>query len=128
MLGNVTKPKSREGVGLWLVKILAGLLIVIVMSIHFVINHAVVPGGLLTYDDVLRYYTFWFVPVMEAIFLVIVISHSLLGLRSIILDLNPPGRLSRWMDGILLVVGSAAVVYGIWLLVVVTNKGLAIMK
>jgi len=124
MLGNITKPKSREGVGLWLVKIVAGLLIVIVMSIHFIINHAVVPGGLLTYDDVLRYYSVWFVPIMEGIFLLVVVSHALLGLRSIVLDLNPTVKIAKWLDILLLLFGASAIIYGIWLLIVVAGKGL----
>ncbi len=127
MIGNVTKPKSREGVGLWLIKIITGLLVVIVLSIHFIINHAVVPGGLLTYQDVLRYYTIWFIPVMEAIFLVVVVTHSLTGLRGIILDLNPSQKVSKWIDRVLLIVGAVAIIYGVWLLVVVTNKGLALL-
>lgn len=126
MIGNVTKPKSREGVGLWLVKIITGLLVIIVLSIHFIINHAVAPGGLLSYQDVLRYYTIWIVPIMEGIFLVIVVTHSLIGLRSIILDLNPSPRISKWLDIILLAVGAIAITYGIWLLIVVTTKGLAL--
>ncbi len=122
MLGNVSKPKSREGVGLWLAKIIAGLLIVIVMSIHFVINHAVVPGGLLTYDDVLNYYAVWFVPIMEGIFLFVVVLHSLLGLRSIILDLNPSVKLAKRLDILLLLVGIVAMVYGVWLLIVISGR------
>ena len=122
MLGNVTKPKSREGVGLWLVKIVAGLLIVIVMSIHFIINHAVVPGGLLTYEDVLRYYTVWIVPIMEGVFLVVVVVHALLGLRSIILDLNPTVKIAKWLDIALFFIGAVAIIYGIWLLIVVAGK------
>lgn len=125
MLGNVTKPKSREGVGLWLVKIAAGLLIVIVMSIHFIINHAVVEGGLLKYDDVIRYYNVWFVPIMEGIFLVVVVVHALLGLRSIVLDLNPSVKTAKGLDILFLVVGAAAIIYGIWLIIVVTGRGLA---
>jgi len=126
MIGNVTKPKSREGVGLWLLKIITGLLVVVVLSIHFIINHAVAPGGLLSYQDILRYYTVWIVPVMEGIFLVVVVTHSLTGLRSIFLDLNPSPKVSKVLDTILVVLGAVAIIYGIWLLIVVTNKGLAL--
>lgn len=126
MIGNVTKPKSREGVGLWLLKIITGLLVVVVLSIHFIINHAVAPGGLLSYQDILRYYTVWIVPVMEGIFLVVVVTHSLTGLRSIFLDLNPSPKVSKVLDTILVVFGAVAMIYGIWLLIVVTNKGLAL--
>jgi succinate dehydrogenase hydrophobic anchor subunit len=70
------KPKLREGTWLWLLKIVGGLLIVIVLGIHFVVNHLVAPGGLLTYADVISYYKNPLIPIMEVGFLVLAIGHS----------------------------------------------------
>lgn len=122
MIGNTSKPKNNEGVWLWLIKIIAGLLVIIVLGIHFVINHLVAPGGLLTYQDVINYYKAPVVPIMEFIFLVVVITHSLLGLRSILLDLNPAQQIRRILDAILLLLGAAGIVYGTWLLIVLANR------
>ena len=123
MVDQGSKPKKREGTTLWLLKIIGGLLIIFVLGIHFVINHLVAPGGLLTYQDVINYYRTPIVPVMEIFFMVFVVSHSLIGLRSILLDLNPSDHLLKIIDRILIIVGAGASVYGAWLIILLANKG-----
>lgn len=123
MIGMRSAPKSREGAWLWLYKIVAGVMIVILLAVHFVVNHLVAPTGLLTYEDVLRYYQVPIVPIMEVIFLIFVVSHALIGLRSILLDLNPSTAFLRWVDRIFILVGAGFIAYGIWLVVVVVQKG-----
>lgn len=115
--------KAREGAGVWLFKIFAGLFIVLLLGLHFVVNHLVAPGGLLSYADVVAYYQAPIIPIIEGIFLVLVVSHALVGLRSIILDLNPSDQMLKGITTALWVIGIAAVVYGIWLLVVVAGRG-----
>ena len=122
MIGNTSRPKNDEGVGLWLLKIAAGLLVLVVLGIHFVINHAVAPGGLLTYEDVIQYYKVPLVPVMEIVFLVVVVTHALLGLRSILLDLSLVQKIHRIIDGLFLALGTIAIVYGAWLVIVLANR------
>jgi succinate dehydrogenase hydrophobic anchor subunit len=121
-MDNISRPKHNEGVWLWLVKIFAGLLVIVVLGIHFVINHAVAPGGLLTYEDVIRYYKNPIIPIMEGFFLVVVVTHALLGLRGILLDLNPQQNLRKIMDVVLAAAGCLAVIYGIWLLVILAQR------
>jgi succinate dehydrogenase hydrophobic anchor subunit len=116
-------PKVREGVWLWMFKIFAGLMIVILLGIHFVINHLVAETGLLSYADVIRYYQNPIIPVMEIIFLVFVVSHALVGLRSILLDLNPSDRILRLVDFGLFAVGTVSIVYGVWLVFAIVAKG-----
>lgn len=123
MIGMRSAPKSREGAWLWMFKIAAGILIVILLAVHFIVNHLVAPNGLLTYDDVLRYYQAPIVPAMEIIFLVFVVSHALVGMRSIVLDLNPSNTVLRWIDRIFMLVGAGFIAYGIWLVVVIVQKG-----
>ncbi len=122
MIGENTKPKPREGAWLWLLKLVAGVLVFVVLGIHFAVNHLVAPGGLLTYADVINYYKVPIIPVMEICFLVFVVSHCFLGLRSILLDLNPSDVLLRWIDRILVVIGAGACVYGIWLILLLAGK------
>ncbi len=122
MIGNTSRPKNNEGVGLWLVKIAAGLLVFVVLGIHFVINHAVAPGGLLTYQDVIQYYKVPIVPVMEIIFLVVVVTHALLGVRSILLDLSLVQKIRRVLDGLFLALGAFAIIYGTWLVITLANR------
>jgi succinate dehydrogenase hydrophobic anchor subunit len=123
MIGESSKPKLREGAWLWLLKIVGGGFVLILLGVHFIINHLVAPGGLLTYQDVINYYHVPIVPIMEIVFLVFVVSHCLLGLRSILLDLNPNDGLLKWIDRLLVVVGAGASIYGAWLIILLTGKG-----
>lgn len=116
-------PKRNEGAARWLIKIVAGLFIVVLLGIHFVVNHAIVPGGLLTYADVVNYYQNPIVVTMEILFLIVVVVHAFLGLRSIILDLNPAANVLKAVNYFLLVFGAASIVYGIWLALTVASRG-----
>ena len=126
MLDTPSVPKNREGAWLWLFKIVAGLVIVILLGVHFLVNHLIAPEGLLTYQEVVQYYTNPIVPIMEGVFLVFVVSHALLGLRSILLDLNPSEKLLKIMNVILVIVGVVSITYGIWLLTVIVQRGSAL--
>ena len=53
----------------------------------------------------------------------IVVTHSLIGLRGIVLDLNPSLKLVKFLDIFLVVLGSAAILYGIWLMQVIVAQG-----
>lgn len=112
---GLTARKPVENAWLWLAKILTGLLILIVLLVHFVVNHTLAEGGLLNYAAVVRYLANPWVAAMELSFLTLAVSHSLLGLRGIVLDLHPGPGLLRALDGVLLAVGAGAVLYGFWL-------------
>lgn len=120
---NTSGRKPQEGAWLWLLKIIAGLLIIVILGIHFYVNHLAAPGGLLSYADVLAYYQNPAVLVMEVLFLVFVVTHALLGLRSILLDLNPSKSLLRWINLGFLAIGIAAVGYSAWLVFFIAAKG-----
>lgn len=120
---NTSNRKPQETAWLWLLKIVAGLMLIVVMGIHFWVNHLVAPGGLLTYSDVLAYYQNPLIVVMEIFFLVIVVTHALLGVRSILLDLNPSPSVLRWVDIVLIGLGLFAIAYGTWLALFVAAKG-----
>lgn len=126
MLETPSIRKPRESVFLWLYKIISGLFIVVLLGVHFIVNHLVAPEGLLTYQDVVRYYTHPIVPIMEVAFLCFVVSHALDGLRSILLDLNPSDRLLKIMDWIFVVVGVGSIAYGVWLVLLIAQRGSAL--
>ena len=123
MSTNMQNTRSGENTWLWLLKILTGTLLVILLGIHLVVNHFIGEGGLLTYADVVAYYQNPIIPIMETCFLAIVVSHSLIGLRGILLDLKPSRSLLKVMDVIFVLGGISIVVYGIWLITVVVAKG-----
>jgi succinate dehydrogenase / fumarate reductase membrane anchor subunit len=111
-----TLPRPREGTWLWLAKMLSGVMVFVLLIIHLVVNHLVAAGGLLSYADVIAYYANPVLPIMEGVFLLFVVTHALLGVRGIILDLNPSRAVAYGVDVILSGSGVVAIVYGIWLL------------
>ncbi len=119
----LSTPRAAENTWLWLVKIVTGPILVILLLIHFLVNHFLGQSGLLTYADVVAYYRNPIIPVMEVLFLATVVTHSLIGLRGILLDLNPARRLLKVIDAGLVLLGIAAVSYGVWLVLVIVSKG-----
>ncbi|WP_322509973.1 hypothetical protein [Anaerolinea sp.] len=120
----LSAPKPGEGALLWAVKIFSGVLILLILILHFLVNHYWAPNGLLSHAEVVAYYqNYPIVPIMEGFFLIFVVAHSLLGVRSILLDLRPSPRVLRGVDGVLILIGVTASVYGIWLLIRVTGWG-----
>ena len=120
---SVSTPRSGEGTWLWLFKIVTGILLVVLLFIHLLVNHFLSQHGLLTYADVVAYYQNPIIPIMEVCLLAAVVFHSLTGLRGIILDLKPALSLLKVIDAILVTIGVVAVVYGIWLVTVIASRG-----
>ena len=114
---------SGENVWLWIVKILTGPLLVILLFIHLIVNHYIGQNGLLTYADVVAYYRNPIIPIMEICFLAIVVTHSLLGLRGIILDLKPSRVILKIINWAFVIFGITSVSYGVWLILVIVSKG-----
>ena len=112
---------SRENGLVWLFKIISGVLMIVILGIHLVVNHLLAPGGLLTYRDVVVYFKNPLVIIMETVFLCCAVFHSLLGMRAIFLDLNPSLRLINWVDRLFLAFGGSVIVYGFWLLLTVSH-------
>lgn len=120
---NISAPKSGETAWLWLVKIITGPLLIIFILIHFIVNHFAAENGLLTYADVIAYYKNPLIPAMEICFLATVVTHSLIGLRGIILDLKPSRSTLKAIDWILVILGITAVSYGTWLALIIASTG-----
>ncbi len=116
MQSSYSAPKAGENVWVWLLKILSGVGIIVILIVHLVVNHYTATEGLLTHADVVAYYTNPWIVLMEATFLILVVGHSLIGLRSILLDLKPTQSLLRVLDWSLAAVGVVSVVYGLWLI------------
>ena len=123
MLELKSSPKSGENVWLWLIKLLSGIGILVILIVHLLVNHLIPEEALLTHADVVEYYTNPWIVLMEAVFLIFVISHSLIGLRSIVLDLQPSRTVLRVVDWSFYIVGLVATVYGVWLLRAVVALG-----
>lgn len=110
--------RSRAG-GLWLIQAVSGLLLVALLGLHMVAHHFVVEGGLRDFQEVLAYVSNPVILFLEVVFLVVVTTHAMLGLRAIVRDLNFSAAAARTADWILALVGAAALIYGVWLAVAI---------
>ena len=100
----------------WLVQAILGAILVILLGVHLIVNHWVAPQGLLTYADVVNYYDIPGIGWMEAAFLTIVTAHCLLGLHSILIDLNIRPLITFIITWLLVLVGVVTILYGLWLI------------
>jgi succinate dehydrogenase hydrophobic anchor subunit len=118
-------PRPGENTWLWLIKIITGPLLLIALGLHLTVNHYMgsLATGLMTHEDVIQYFQNPIIPVIEILFLVTVVTHSLLGLRSILLDMNPPRSLLRIVTWLLVILGVSSVAYGTWLALTIASMG-----
>lgn len=100
---------------MWIWQALTGLLLVILLAGHMVAQHFIAEGGLRAYREVMRYVQNPFVVTMELLFLVSVVAHALMGVRSIVLDLGISERADRHVKLVLIAIGALMVAYGLWL-------------
>jgi succinate dehydrogenase / fumarate reductase membrane anchor subunit len=110
-----SQPEDSGGGLLWLLQALSGALLILVLGLHMFAHHFVVEGGLRTYADVLAYISDPLVFVIELIFLLVVTIHAMLGLRAIIIDLEPGKGLLQVTNIGLSILGVLILAYGIWL-------------
>jgi len=118
---NTENFPPSENSGVWLVKIITGPFLIILLLIHFIVNHFIGQNGLLSYTDVINYYKNPIIPIMEILFLVTVIFHSSFGIRGIILDLRPTREMMKIIDIFLIVTSVTAIVYGTWLVITIAS-------
>ncbi len=79
----------------WLSQAISGILLVLLLGMHWVAQHYLAAGGLRTYAEVVSYLENPLVLVLEVAFLVVVTYHALLGVRAVLLDLSPGERLDQ---------------------------------
>jgi len=63
------------------------------------------------------------IPGIEILFLSMVVTHSLIGLRGIILDMNPSRNVLSVVTWLFSLLGVFSVLYGIWLALTIASKG-----
>lgn len=114
------KNKGIVGNVWWLAQAISGILLVVLLSIHLTVNHWVASQGQLTYTDIIHYYGVPGVAMMEALFLIVVTVHCVLGLRSILLDLNLRLSAVIMLTQLLVVIGFVTIIYGIYLIIKIT--------
>jgi succinate dehydrogenase / fumarate reductase membrane anchor subunit len=122
---SVSGPRPGETTWIWLIKIVTGPLLLLVLGLHFTVNHYMgsMSSGLMTYADVIRYFQNPIIPAIEILFLVTVVTHSLIGFRGIVLDMNPSRSILNIVTWLLVLLGISSVGYGIWLALTIASLG-----
>jgi succinate dehydrogenase hydrophobic anchor subunit len=107
----------------WLAQVVSGVLLLVLLTVHMVAQHFVVEGGLRTYDQVIAWIRNPVVFVVEALLLVCVTWHGIAGIHAVLLDLGLRGRAERIVARVLLDLGVATILYGLWLLYMLAFRG-----
>jgi succinate dehydrogenase hydrophobic anchor subunit len=113
-----TQPRGPRSARSWTATTLTGVGLLLLVGIHMVANHFVVEsvGGLRSYHQVLEYISDPAIFTIEAIFLLFVTVHAMLGVRGVLLDLDPSPRAQRWIDVGLVTLGLLTLAYGYFLI------------
>lgn len=113
-------PRSRT----WRWTALTGVALLVLVTVHMVAHHFVVDavGGLRTYRQVLDYIGHPVILAVEAVFLVVVTWHAMLGLRSVLFDLGLSDRAKRLVSRVLAGLGVVTVAYGLALIGVLASR------
>jgi succinate dehydrogenase / fumarate reductase membrane anchor subunit len=122
---SVSGPRPGENTWLWLTKIVTGPLLLIVLGLHFTVNHYLgsMSSGLMTYEDIIRYFQNPLIVAIEILFLVTVVTHSLIGFHGILLDLHPSRNVLLIFTWLHVILGVSAVGYGVWLALTIASLG-----
>lgn len=99
----------------WIMQAVTGAALVLLLGLHFIANHFVVQEGLRDFADVVSYLRTPIILVLEILFMVVVTSHALMGVRAILLDFGLPARAERTVSRALTFIGLLTVGYSLWL-------------
>jgi succinate dehydrogenase hydrophobic anchor subunit len=108
----------------WRATAYSGAALLVLVTVHMVAHHLVVEevGGLRTYAQVLDYISNPVMLVIEILFLVVVTTHAMLGLRSVLFDFGLSLRAKRVATRGLMVLGIVTVAYGVTLIGVLASR------
>jgi succinate dehydrogenase cytochrome b556 subunit len=115
--------RERASSWSWILQAFTGVMLVVLLGLHMVVQHFVVEGGLRDYQQVVEYLSNPFVFLLEISFLIVVTWHALLGVRAIILDLGLKPAAERKATATMWIVGVITVAYGIWLSATIVSRG-----
>jgi succinate dehydrogenase hydrophobic anchor subunit len=104
----------------WLWQALTGAALLPLLGLHIIANHFVAKGGLRDYAAVASYLHHPVILGLETLFLVVVTTHALLGVRAIAMDFGLSDRTGRRLGRSLAVVGLLTVGYGLvltWIII-----------
>jgi len=100
---------------LWLLQVVLGILLILLLGVHWIAQHYLAAEGLRNYAEVAAYLKQPIILALEITFLVVITAHALLGVRAILADLGLQAPLQRALDATLWLIGLFTVLYGIQL-------------
>ena len=123
----ISAPVEETGVRrsrTWKATAYTGAALLVLVTIHMVAHHFVVEevGGLRTYAQVLDYISNPIMFVIEIAFLVVVTTHAMLGLRSVLFDFGLSVKAKRRVARGLLILGILTIAYGVTLIGVLASR------
>jgi succinate dehydrogenase cytochrome b556 subunit len=114
---------SARGVPAFVGQVASGAALIVLLGLHMIAQHFVVPTGLRYYEDVIAWLANPVVVVLEVLFLLFVTYHAMLGVRAILFDFGFAERTERRITAALWVVGVVTIVYGVVLFAAIINAG-----
>ena len=102
-------------------QVVSGAALLVLLGLHMVAQHFIVPTGLRFYEDVIAWLRNPVMIVVEVAFLVFVTYHALVGVRAILFDFGFSERTERRITNIMWVVGIVTIVYGVALFAAILN-------
>ncbi|MBP1705007.1 MAG: sdhD [Chloroflexi bacterium] len=109
------------GAGAFLGQVISGAALLVLLTLHMIAQHFVLPEGLRDYASVIEWVANPIVVVLELSFLAFVTWHALLGLRAIVFDYGFSPSTERWITRTFVVIGVVTVVYGTWLMYAIVS-------
>ena len=116
--------RERASSWSWILQAFTGVMLVVLLGLHMVVQHFVVKGGLRNYQQVVEYLSNPFVFLLEIAFLIVVTWHALLGVRAVIFDLGLSPAAERKWTAALTIFGVITIGYGIWLSAIIVSQGI----
>jgi succinate dehydrogenase cytochrome b556 subunit len=99
----------------WYWQAFTGVALLLLLGLHFIANHFIATGGIRDFADVVSYLRNPIILVLEVLFLVVVATHAMLGVRAIIMDFGISDQAEKRLTQVLTLVGILTVAYGLWL-------------
>ena len=115
-----TSPRS---VPAFVGQVVSGAALIVLLGLHMIAQHFIVPTGLRYYQDVIDWLANPVVVVLEVLFLVFVTYHAMLGVRAILFDFGFAERTERRITAALWVVGVVTILYGVVLFAGIISAG-----
>jgi succinate dehydrogenase cytochrome b556 subunit len=117
-----TQP-GRGGSLAWISQVISGVLLLLLLGVHIVMQHFVVKGGLGDYTQVVSYLANPVVLAVEILFVIVLVWHAMLGLRAVLLDFGFGRRGQALITRGVVVLGAVTAGYSFWLIATLAARG-----